>query len=197
MTYGYARCSTNEGRQDLNRQVRELVKAGCPEKNVYTEYEHGDAESKAQLDRLMATAKPGDTIMATEVSRFTRSTKQLCALIDRVKASKLRLQVLGSITIDCRDGKLDPMTEAFLQMAGVFAQLELTMIRDRVRSGMANAKAKGKQIGRPTLTPDTLPDEFYRKLPLYRAKQLNKQEFARLIQVSRPTLDKYLKLVEG
>ena len=42
-------------------------------------------------------------------------------------------------TMDCRSGHTDPMTEAFLQMAGVFSQLELAMIRARVRSGMANA----------------------------------------------------------
>ncbi|MDY2807957.1 MAG: recombinase family protein [Oscillospiraceae bacterium] len=41
--------------------------------------------------------------------------------------------------MDCRSGHTDPMTEAFLQMAGVFSQLELAMIRARVRSGMANA----------------------------------------------------------
>lgn len=46
------------------------------------------------------------------------------------------------------------MSEAFLQMAGVFSQLELEMIRARVKSGVANARAKGKQIGRPHVTLD-------------------------------------------
>ena len=50
--------------------------------------------------------------------------------------------------MDCRSGHADPMTEAFLQMAGVFSQLELAMIRARVRSGMANASdnARMRQI---------------------------------------------------
>ena len=52
--------------------------------------------------------------------------------------------IVGSITLDCRSGQPDPMSEAFLQMAGVFSQLELSMIRMRVRSGMANAKGKGE-----------------------------------------------------
>ena len=56
---------------------------------------------------------------------------------------------VGSITLDCRSGQADPMSEAFLQMAGVFSQLELAMIRSRVRSGMENAREKGRQIGRP------------------------------------------------
>ena len=45
-------------------------------------------------------------------------------------------------------------------MAGVFSQLELAMIRGRVRSGMANARAKGKRIGRPQVTVEDLPGVF-------------------------------------
>ena len=49
------------------------------------------------------------------------------------------------------------MSEAFLEMADVFSRLELAMIRTRVRSGMANAKAKGRRIGRPQVTADSMP----------------------------------------
>lgn len=194
MIYGYARCSTNESKQDLNRQTRELKEAGAIA--IFEEYEHGDSAVKKELNKLMDMAQAGDTIITAEVSRLSRSTKQLCEVIDTVKKKSLRLQILGSITIDCRDGKLDPMTEAFLQMAGVFSQLELSMIRDRVKSGMANAKEKGKQIGRPTLKADDLPEAFYRHYPLYQQKKINKAEFSKLIGVSRPTLDKYLKVAE-
>lgn len=68
--------------------------------------------------------------------------------------------IVGSITLDCRSGQPDPMCEAFLQMAGVFIQLELSMIKMRVRSGMANARAKGKRIGRPQVTVEDLPGAF-------------------------------------
>ena len=49
-------------------------------------------------------------------------------------------------------GRLDPMSNAFIQMSGVFAELELGMIRERVKSGMANARAKGARIGITHLT---------------------------------------------
>ena len=195
MVYGYARCSTNEEKQDIMRQTRELKAAGAQE--IFLEYEHGDSAIKQQLSTLLELAQEGDTILTLEVSRLARSTKQLCEIIDKVKAKSIRLQILGSITIDCRSGKLDPMTEAFLQMAGVFSQLELSMIRDRVKSGMENARAKGKQIGRHTLTRDALPDEFFRGYNLYKNGSINKIEFSRMIDVSRPTLDKYLKIAEA
>ena len=193
MNFGYARCSTNESKQDIDRQVRELKAAGA--EKVYLEYEHGDSAVKQVQQSMFELAQEGDTIITLEVSRLARSTKQLCEIIDLVKGKSLCLIIVGSITMDCRKGHADPMTEAFLQMAGVFGQLELAMIRARVRSGMANAKAKGKLIGRPQVTADTIPAIFYRHYPAYRSGQLNISEFARVCGVSRTTIYKYLSIV--
>ena len=194
MTYGYARCSTNETKQDINRQVRELKAAGAEE--IFLEYEHGDSKVKAQQSQMFAQAQAGDTIITLEVPRLARSTQQLCEIIDRVRERRLRLMIVGSITLDCREGRADPMSEAFLQMAGVFSQLELSMIRERVRSGMANAKAKGKQIGRPQVTKDNIPAIFLRHYPAYKAGQLNISELSRVCDLSRTTIYKYISLLE-
>ena len=180
MNNGYARCSTNETKQDINRQVRELKAAGA--EKIYLEYEHGDSKVKSQQEAMFAAAMPGDTIITLEVPRLARST--------------LRLVIVGSITLDCREGRADPMSEAFLQMAGVFSQLELAMIRERVRSGMANAKAKGKQIGRPRLTMEDIPANFLRHYPAYKKGQLNVSELARVCDMSRTTVYKYLSVIE-
>ena len=191
--YGYARCSTSEDKQDINRQVRELKASGAEE--VIFEYEHGDAKVKKELHMLLEMAEPGDTIITLEVSRLSRSTQQLCEIIDVICEKHLRLIIVGSITIDCREGKADPMSEAFLQMAGVFSQLELAMIRARVRSGMENARAKGKKIGRRPTTKDDIPAIFYKHYPSYAAHQMNVSELARVCGLSRPTVYKYLKMV--
>ncbi len=193
-TYGYARCSTNEDKQDINRQIRELKAAGADE--VIFEYEHGDAKVKKNLHMLLEMAASGDTIITMEVSRLSRSTQQLCEILDIVKNKHLRLVIVGSITVDCRKGKIDPMSQAFIQMSGVFAELELSMIRDRVRSGMENAKAKGKKVGRPQTTKDNIPPIFYKHYPAFVAGTLNISEFARLCGLSRPTVYKYLKLIQ-
>lgn len=194
MKHGYARCSTNESKQDIERQVRELKAAGA--ESLFVEYEHGDADDKKQLALLLERATPGDTIITTEVSRLSRSTKQLCEIIDRIQKQKLRLEILGSITIDCRSGELDPMTKAFLQMSGIFAELELSMIRARVRSGMANAKAKGAKIGRPQVTAEEIPSVFYRHYPAFKKGSLNISELARVCNLSRTTVYKYISLLE-
>ncbi len=194
MIYGYARASLAEEKgQDLNRQVRELKAAGAEE--IIAEREHGDAKVKQNLDLLLNAAQNGDTIICTEVSRLSRSTQQLCAIIDLIRDKHLRLIIIGSITIDCRSGELDAMSSAFLKMAGVFSELELQMIRARVKSGMANAKAKGKQIGRPQTTKDDIPSTFFKHYPAYAAGKMNLSEFARVCNLSRPTVYKYLKLL--
>lgn len=194
MNYGYARCSTNESKQDINRQVRELKEAGAEE--IFIEYEHGDSRIKSEQAAMLEGAVSGDTVIVLEVSRLARSTKQLCEIIDIIRAKQLRLMIVGSITLDCRSGQADPMSEAFLQMAGVFSQLELAMIRARVRSGMANAAAKGAKIGRPQATKDDIPQIFYRHYPAYKNGELNVSELARVCDLSRTTVYKYVGMLE-
>lgn len=145
---------------------------------------------------MFEAAKEGDTVVVLEVSRLARSTQQLCEIIERVREKKIRLLIVGSITLDCRSGQADPMSEAFLQMAGVFSQLELAMIRSRVRSGIANAKAKGKRIGRPQLQKENVPASFIRHYPAFKNGDLNISELARVCDLSRTTVYKYLALFE-
>ena len=194
MIYGYARCSTNETKQDINRQLRELKAEGAQE--VYFEYEHGDSAVKQKQLALFDVVQEGDTIIVLEVPRLARSTKQLCEIIEIVKQKKIKLVIVGSVTVDCTRGRLDPMSNAFIQMSGVFAELELGMIRERDKSGVANARAKGIKLGRPELTKDDIPAIFYRHYPAYKNKQLNVSELARVCDMSRTTVYKYIEVLE-
>ena len=195
MIYGYARCSTDETKQNIDRQVRELIDLGATKETIYLEYESGTKIDRVELRKLLKVVKEGDTIVTTEVSRITRSTKQLCEIIELVQVKHLKL-VIGAFVVDCSKGELDPMTEGMLKMMGVFAEMERNMISQRVKSGMANAKAKGKQIGRPTTTSDDISHIFLKHYPKYKTKEINVSEFARLCNMSRTTIYKYIKLVE-
>ena len=195
MIYGYARCSTNETKQDIQRQTRELKAAGAQQ--IFLEYEHGDSVIKEQLSTLLETAAAGDTILTLEVSRLARSTKQLCEIIEKVKEKKLKLNIVGSICVDCTNGQIDPMTNAFIQMSGVFAELELRIIRARVVSGMQIARAKGRRIGRPHVTVDNVPSSFLKHYPAYKAGKMNLSELSRICNLSRTTIYKYISLLEN
>lgn len=194
MIYGYARCSTNEKMQDINRQVRELKQQGATDTTIYLEYESGMKADRAELNKLLNIVQSGDTIISTEVSRITRSTKQLCDIIELAKNKHIKL-VLGNFVVDCSK-ELDPMTEGMLKMMGVFSELERNIISQRVKSGMENAKAKGKTIGRPVTTAEDIPNIFYKHYPKYKKGEINKKEFSRLCNLSYPTIYKYLGILE-
>lgn len=197
MLYGYARCSTNEKKQDIDRQKRELKKLGVDSDNIFWEYESGIKNDRVQLDRLLTIAKEGDTIIVLEVSRLTRSTQKLCSIIDEIKEKKLKLIIDKSITVDCTPGhEIDPMTKGMLMMWGVFAELEHDIICQRVKSGMENARAKGSIIGRPKTTEENIPAVFMKYYPKYIKKEMNISEMSRLCQMSRTTIYKYIKILE-
>ena len=194
MNYGYSRCSTNEDKQDITRQIRELEEKGIKKENIYFEYASGIKEDRAELNKLLKVVNEGDSIIATEVSRITRSTKQLCEIIEFAKNKHIRL-ILGNFIVDCSK-ELDPMTEGILKIVGVFSEMERNIISERVKSGLINAKAKGKNLGRPTTTEDSIPNIFYKYYPKYKNKEINKREFARLCNLSAPSIYKYLSIVE-
>ena len=197
MKYGYARCSTSEERQDINRQKRDLMALGVDdEKNIYWEYESGSKADRPEFLKLLDIVKPGDTILATEVSRLTRSTKQLCEVLDIVKERKLKL-IIGSFVVDCTTEELDPMTKGMLMMWGVFSEMERDIIAHRVKSGMANAREKGSRIGRPEITIDTIPASFWKLYHRYSNKQLSISEMAKIAGCSRATIYKYIRIIEN
>ena len=113
MIYGYCRCSTNEKKQDINRQRKELKEMGATDNTISMEYESGTKINRVELNRLLEIVKQGDIIVVTEISRITRSTKQLCDIIELVRNKGLKLVIKGSITLDCTNGEnIDPMTKA-------------------------------------------------------------------------------------
>ena len=195
-TYGYARCSTTEQKQDIDRQKRELIQLGVPDdKHIYWEYESGTKTDRPELEKLLSVVEAGDSIAATEVSRLTRSTSHLCEILKLVQEKKLRL-VIGSFVVDCTQEDVDPMTKGMLMMWGVFAEMERKIISQRVKSGMKNAAAKGKHIGRPTVTAENIPSPFWKAYARYQKQQLSITEMAKILECSRGTVYKYIALAE-
>ena len=163
--------------------------------NIYFEYGSGTKADREQWLLLMNKVQKGDTIISTEVSRITRSTKQLCDIIDKAREIGLKL-VIGSFVVDCTNDKLDAMTEGMLKMMGVFAEMERNIISERVKSGMANAREKGSKIGRPETTADKIPSVFMKYYPKYRKGEMNVTELSRLCKMSRTTVYKYIELLK-
>ena len=113
-----------------------------------------------------------------------------------IKNKKIKV-VIGSFILDFRNGDVDPMVMGMVSMMGVFAQMERDLTSQRVKMGQENARAKGKKIGRKRTSKDDIPAIFLKYYPQFISKKINKSEFARLTQLSRPSIDKYIKIVES
>lgn len=195
MIKAYVRCSTNKDKQDINRQILELEKNYKLDK-IYKEYTSGYSAVRKEYDLMVAELQKGDTVACTEVSRLSRSTKQFLDFLELVKEKKIRL-IVGTMIIDCRDDKkMDIMTETTLKIMSVFSELEKDIIRDRVLSGLENARAKGRKLGRPRLKKEDIPKKFLDSYRLFQENKINLSDLARLNNLSRTTVYKYIELLE-
>lgn len=189
-------CSTNESRQDIDRQKREL-KSLCVtnDKYIYWEYESGTKANRVEFQKLLDVVAPGDTSVTIKVSRLTRSTKHLYDIMQIVQDKKLKL-IIGNFVVDCSADEIDPMTKGMLMMWGVFSEMERDIISQRVKSEMENAREKGHKIGRPKVDVSNLPEKFLKYYPMYKAGSINITDFANLLSCSRTTIYKYINLKE-
>lgn len=127
---------------------------------------------------------------------FSRSTKQLCEILEFAEDNHLKL-IIGGFIVDCTKEDIDTVTMEIIRMMAVFAQMEREITVQRIKSGMANAKAKGVELGRPELTVDTLPYNFLKYYPMFQNGNINLSELSRISGISRPTIYKYLDIIEN
>jgi DNA invertase Pin-like site-specific DNA recombinase len=187
--YGYSRCSTDE----IPRQIRELIAMGVDERNIFKEHKNETILTRAELHKLMGLLQEGDNIVCTEVSRIARNTWQLCEIVELAKSKKIKL-VLGSFIVDCTKDR-DPMTEGILKSMEVFSKLERDKISSRIKGGVAKARAEGKLVGRPPLKLSDIPKEVIENYEYFSRCIIGKTDYAKLCNISRPTLDKYIEVI--
>lgn len=146
----YARVSTLDKGQDPEMQLRELRELARTKGFTIAEefVDHGVSgakDSRPQLNRMMAAAKEGkfQAILVWKLDRFSRSLRHLInslAVLEQHQVAFISLQ--DNIDLSTAMGRL--MT----QILGAFAEFERAITQERVRAGLRNAKAKGKQLGR-------------------------------------------------
>ena len=146
----YARVSTLDKGQDVDLQLRDLREyAGARGWEVFREYvdegQSGAKDRRPALDELLTDARRRkiDVVAVWRLDRLGRSLKHLIGLLDELHALGVGFISLGeSLDFTTPAGRL------MFHLLGAFAQFERDIIRERVKAGMANAKAKGKPIGR-------------------------------------------------
>lgn len=182
MNIGYVRVSTVD--QNEARQIEGLQKYGI--EKWFTEKVSGKDTNRPQLQAMLDFAREGDTVYVHDFSRLARSTKDLLNIVDTLTEKKIHL-VSNKEAIDTST----PQGKLMLTMIAAIYEFERTNMLERQREGIAIAKSNHVYKGRKEIKVD--PDQWKKLYDQYMRREINKIQFARALDVSRPTLDKLLK----
>lgn len=141
---GYARVSSKE--QNEARQLKSLKDAGC--ERIYTEKVSGATTDRPELQRMLDELQHGDIIVIHELSRLSRSTRDLLDLVEIIKDKGAGLRSINDKWLDMSED--NPMGEFIFTVFSGLAQYERKLIKQRQSEGIAIAKAKGKYKGKQT-----------------------------------------------
>lgn len=184
MKVAYIRVSTEE--QNEARQLEAMKDKGI--ERYFTEKISGKNTDRPELQTMLEFVREGDTIYIHDFSRLARSTKDLLDIVEQLNAKGVHL-ISNKENLDTST----PTGKLMLTMIGAINEFERQNMLERQREGIQIAKDNGKYKGRkPVEIDDKLFQETY---TMYLNRKINKVEFAKIIKVSRPTLDKMLKEV--
>ena len=183
----YLRVSTlDQDPESQGREVRAFVTArGWAIVDTYQDLGISGAKARRPaLDRLLKDAWHGrfETVAVWDLSRIARSTLNALQLLQELQEMRVRLIAVKQ-TFDTDT----PLGRAFFTLAAMFAELERDILIERVRAGMARARAEGKRIGRPVRTMDLA------ELRRLREEGLSIREIARRVGAPRSTVAKRLE----
>lgn len=182
MKVAYVRVSTVE--QNEARQLEALKKHGI--EKWFTEKVSGKDTNRPQLQAMLDYVREGDTVYIHDFSRLARSTKDLLEIVETLNGKGVHL-VSNKENIDTST----PTGKLMLTMIGAIAEFERQNMLERQREGIAIAKAEGKyKGGQVKQIDDKRFEDLYQQ---YQNRQINKVQFAKELNISRPTLDKLIK----
>lgn len=150
---GYARVSTRN--QSTDRQEADLIAAGIRRDDLYTDHGvSGARASRPQFDRALEALHPGDTLVITTLDRLGRSTQNMLAFADELRAKRAGLRVLnlGGGDVDTST----PMGSMLFTIMAALAQMEYEIKRERVTDSISKRRQAGKNLGgRPQRITDS------------------------------------------
>lgn len=188
MNFSYERVSTvkqDERRQEISLESFKIDKR-------YIDKATGKNTDRTALNKLMLDAKKGDNIYCESISRLGRNVDDLRKLTEYFKEKGVIVHFVkeGFNT----DGN---MYKFMLTILGAVAEMERELIVDRVKEGIEKAKEHGTKSGKPIGRPErTLPKNFEKYYTQYKAKEITGVEFAKLLEVGRTTLYRYIEHYE-
>lgn len=182
MLVGYARVST-EG-QILDRQLDQLIAHGIDKRNIYQEKITGTTKERPELKKMITELQPGDVVIVTELSRLSRSTKDIFSLVDQIQKMGADIKSLKESWIDTTT----PQGKFLFTISAGVSQFERDLISQRTKEGLAAARARGNKGGRPK------KDEESIKIAqnMYDSKKFSIPQILKASKLGRSTFYRYI-----
>ena len=181
MKIGYARVSMSD--QNLDRQIDLLMKEGC--ERIYQEKGTGTRIDRIELNRMLEATRSGDTIVVAELTRLSRSVKDLITLVEKFNE-------FGADIKSLKEPWLDTTTPQGRLLFSIFAgisQFERDLIQERTVEGLNAARARGRMGGRPKADQKKID----LALRMYEDKTSSVSEILKVSGISKATLYSYVK----
>lgn len=194
-TYYYARVSSKE--QNLDRQLAAFHNLGAQDREIITDKESGKDLNRAGYTALKTTIlRPGDTLVVKSLDRLSRSKKDIQNELQFFKDNNIRLRVIDLPTtmMELPHGQewvFEMVNNILIEVLGTIAQQERETIRQRQREGIDAAKARGKKLGRPSVT---YPDNWSEVYANWKAGEITAKEAMRQTALKRSS---FYKLVSS
>jgi len=187
MLLGYMRVSKADGSQVLDLQRDALLAAGIEPDRLYDDLASGRHDARPGLDACLKALRAGDTLVVWKLDRLGRHLRHLVTLVEELRQREVGLKVLTG-----QGAQIDTTTANGRLVFGIFAALaefEAELIRERTRAGLAAARARGRQGGRPRkMTPAVLR----MALAALTDRTIQVTEVAQRLGLDRTTLYLYL-----
>lgn len=183
---GYCRVSTDS--QELRLQEDALLKAGVPKRLLFRDKISGSKADRPGLDDCLKELREGDTLVVWRLDRLGRSVRHLIDLVEDLRQRKIGFKSL-------QDGHIDTTTasgELIFHIFTALAQFERRLIQERTKAGLQAARARGRLGGRKPLV--VTDPRVQTAKALHADKKMPVPDICRTLQVSRPTLYRWLAL---
>ena len=184
MKYGYARISTRD--QCLDLQLDALRDANC--NKIFSDVAKGVRQDRPELTKLLEIVEEKDTIVIWKLDRLGRSLHHLVKIVN-----DLNNQSVGLVSLN---DPIDTTTAQGRLMFNVFASLaefERDVVYERTIAGIKSAKARGRLGGRPKGLSANAKQKACLAEALYKQNELTSDQIAKQLDISKPTMYKYLK----
>jgi len=144
MLIGYCRVSTAE--QSLDKYFDMLIDAGVDKRNIYYEKITGKKRDRPELERMLAELTNKDIVIVPDISRLSRSVKDLFEIVELVRSKGANIRSLRESWLDSTDAR----NKLLFTISAALAEFEASLISERTKEGLRAAKSRGRNGGRPS-----------------------------------------------